>query len=901
MIQIIKNIITKIYGDKTSQQDTYLIEDESIVSIDTTISKFTSNINGLTEDDAYKRLLAIGPNYITHAQQSFIVSQLINIFKNPFIFILLFIAIIIFLTDYVLPLYRSEEPNTINIIIILIMISLSGLLCFYQEFRTNKIINNLKYLVHNNVTVLRRSDLTEKTQYKSIPFQELVPGDIILLSDGDLIPADIKLIESHNLFVNQSAFTGEAISIAKYVTTADIKQKICNNTVNKIFDLSNICMMGTNVSSGTAKAIVVATGVKTYFGSLAQSVINTRSQTAFDHGLNKISKMLIRFMLIIVPIVFFINGLTKGCWTDAALFALAVSVGLTPEMFPVIISSNLTRGAIKLSKNKVIVKRLNAIQNLGAMDVLCTDKTGTLTKDCIILNNYIDINGYKNQKILQLAWLNSYYQSEASNLMDKAIIKYTQKYPEIQEIAQFSKIGELPFDFIRRLLSVVVSDKQHQHTLICKGAVEEMLSIATHTIDNENILPLNDKMRTKLLQLANHYNQKGFRVLMIGTRNFGVKGCILPINNNHEQNLVIHGLLTFLDPPKSSAAEAILALHKQGIIIKVLTGDAPIITNKICQDLGLETSKMLLGDQIENMNDQQLAELVEQHTVFTKLAPLQKSRILKILMSNGHTVGFLGDAINDAPALRDADVGISVDTGTNIAKESADIVLLEKNLQVLEKAIIIGRETFGNIIKYLHMTASANFGNVLSVVVASFFIPFLPMLAIQLLLQNLIYDISQFILSWDVMDKEFLQKPRQWDVNNINRFILWFGPTSSIFDIITYAIMWFVFTANSIEYQGIFQSGWFIESLLSQMLVVHMLRTQKIPFIQSTAALPVSLITIIIIILSIYIPFSSFGHLFGLQPLPWQYFPWLVSILFSYCVITQVMKSIYINCFRQWF
>lgn len=628
--------------------------------------------------------------------------------------------------------------------------------------------------------------------------------------------------------------------------------------------------------------------------------MGTRAQTAFDRGVNSVSWLLIRFMLVMVPIVLLINGFTKGDWTEAALFALAVAVGLTPEMLPMIVSSNLAKGAIAMARRKVVVKRLNAIQNFGAMDVLCTDKTGTLTQDRIILEHHLDVSGCNDNKVLQLAWLNSFHQSGMRNLMDQAVIKFSRGKPEIEALRNFNKVDELPFDFIRRRLSIVVKDAQQQQHLICKGAVEEMLSICTHVREGDDIFPLDAARRATLQALATQYNEDGFRVLLLATRELGAQVSPVPLNIDDERDLVVQGLLTFLDPPKESAAAAIAALRENGVAVKVLTGDNPIITAKICRDVGLEPGEPLNGRDIEAMNDATLAREVELRTVFTKLTPLQKSRVLKMLQSNGHTVGFLGDGINDAPALRDADVGISVDTGTDIAKESADIILLEKDLMVLEAGVIKGRETFGNIIKYLNMTASSNFGNVFSVLVASAFIPFLPMLAIHLLLQNLMYDISQLSLPWDKMDKEFLRKPRKWDAKNIGRFMLWVGPTSSIFDITTYALMWFVFAANSIEHQALFQSGWFIEGLLSQTLVVHMLRTQKIPFIQSTAALPVLLTTGLIMAIGIYIPFSPLGTLVGLEPLPWQYFPWLAGTLICYCVVAQLMKRCYIRRFGEW-
>ncbi|MBO1503472.1 magnesium-translocating P-type ATPase [Serratia proteamaculans] len=881
----------------------YAIAQEAKNSVDQTLANLKCNRNGLTQDDAVERLEQFGVNQVAHEKAPHALVQLIAAFNNPFIFVLMVLAAISFFTDYWLPAQRGEETELTGVIIILVMVSLSGLLRFWQEYRTNKAAETLKSMVRTTATVLRRSSYSAQPLTLEVPIRELVPGDIIKLSAGDMIPADVRLLVSRDLFISQAILTGEAIPIEKYDAMGNVSQKSSEDEVSSehaLLELSNICLMGTNVASGTATAVVVATGGHTYFGSLAKSIVGSRSQTAFDRGVNSVSWLLIRFMLVMVPIVLLINGFTKGDWSEAALFALAVAVGLTPEMLPMIVSSNLAKGAIAMSRRKVVVKRLNAIQNFGAMDVLCTDKTGTLTQDRIILEHHLDVSGVRDNEVLHLAWLNSFHQSGMKNLMDQAVIRFGRGKPGIEALGRFSKVDELPFDFVRRRLSIVVADENNQQRLICKGAVEEMLEIATHMREGQQIVPLDPARREALQALAAQYNEDGFRVLVLATRELGEQKNALPLSVADERDMVIQGVLTFLDPPKESAQEAIAALQENGVAVKVLTGDNPVITCKICRDVGLEPGEPLSGPQIAEMDDVTLAREVEQRTVFTKLTPLQKSRVLKMLQANGHTVGFLGDGINDAPALRDADVGISVDTGTDIAKESADIILLEKNLMVLEEGVIKGRETFGNIIKYLNMTASSNFGNVFSVLVASAFIPFLPMLAIHLLIQNLMYDISQLSLPWDKMDKEFLRKPRKWDAKNIGRFMLWIGPTSSIFDITTYALMWFVFAANSVEHQALFQSGWFIEGLLSQTLVVHMLRTQKIPFIQSTAALPVLLTTILVMALGIYLPFSPLGALVGLQPLPWEYFPWLAGTLVSYCVVAQLMKRFYIRRFGEW-
>ncbi|WP_277588623.1 magnesium-translocating P-type ATPase [Pseudomonas chlororaphis] len=874
-------------------------------SLGVTLDNVKSNANGLTELDAEGRLQRDGFNEVAHDRPPHALVQLLQAFNNPFIYVLMTLTAISFFTDFWLPLQAGEETDLTGVIIVLVMVLASGLMRFWQEYRSAKAAEALKAMVRTTATVLRREQMGMKAALREVPMRDLVVGDIVQLSAGDMIPADIRLIESRDLFISQAVLTGEALPVEKYDTLGAVQEKSAHRTAaadqQDLLDLPNICFMGTNVVSGTATAVVVATGSRTYFGSLARSIVGSRTQTAFDRGVNSVSWLLIRFMLVMVPVVLLINGFTKGDWAEAFMFALAVAVGLTPEMLPMIVSANLAKGAAAMAKRKVVVKRLNAIQNFGAMDVLCTDKTGTLTQDRIILEHHVDISGSRCDQVLQLAWLNSYHQSGMKNLMDRAVVSYAENNPKFSAPDAWSKVDELPFDFVRRRLSVILADASGHHLLVCKGAVEEMLDTATRVRQDGVTVALDAGRRAALLELAEEYNRDGFRVLLVGTRDLAPGQTRQQYSASDERELIIEGFLTFLDPPKETAGPAIAALRENGVTVKVLTGDNPIVTAKICREVGLEVGQPLLGRDIEHMDDAVLARLVEERTVFAKLTPLQKSRVLKALQANGHTVGFLGDGINDAPALRDADVGISVDSGTDIAKESADIILLEKSLMVLEEGVIKGRETFGNIMKYLNMTASSNFGNVFSVLVASAFIPFLPMLAIHLLLQNLMYDISQLSLPWDKMDKEFLRKPRKWDAKNIGRFMLWIGPTSSIFDITTFALMWFVFAANSVEMAALFQSGWFIEGLLSQTLVVHMLRTQKIPFIQSTAALPVMLMTGLVMALGIYVPFSPLGAMVGLVPLPWEYFPWLVGTLLCYCVVAQTMKTLYIRRFKQWF
>lgn len=863
--------------------------------LDVTLAHVRGHLDGLTVDDAAQRLADDGPNEVAHDKAPPALLQFLEAFKNPFIAVLMVLAAISSVTDIYLPIRAGQDADYTGVLIIVTMVALSALLRFWQEYRSGKAAETLKAMVRTTATVRRRASPDATPELMEIPMAQVVTGDIVQLSAGDMIPADLRLIDSRDLFVSQAALTGEALPVEKYDTAVAVDAA-------GPLDLPGICFMGTNVVSGTATAVVVSTGVDTYFGSLAKTIVGSRAETAFDRGVNSVSWLLIRFMSVMVPIVLLINGFTKGDWPEAFLFALAVAVGLTPEMLPMIVSSNLAKGAVALSRRKVVVKRLNAIQNFGAMDVLCTDKTGTLTQDRIILEHHADIRGDRDDNVLALAWLNSFHQSGVKNLMDRAVLHFAEATPEaLLAAAAYRKVDELPFDFERRRLSVVVQDADRNHLLVCKGAVEEMLAVSTQVWDGTAARPLTDADRAALAATARDYNREGFRVLLVATREIPRSQRTHRYRVEDERDLVVHGFLTFLDPPKDTAAPAITALAEHGVTVKVLTGDNEVVSAKICHEVGLDPGQPVLGPEIDTLDDAELRRVVDQTTVFAKLTPLQKSRVLRALQANGHTVGFLGDGINDAPALRDADVGISVDTGTDIAKESADIILLEKSLMVLEAGVVKGRETFGNIIKYLNMTASSNFGNVFSVLVASAFIPFLPMLAIHLLIQNLLYDVSQLALPWDRMDKEFLLKPRKWDAGNIGRFMIWMGPTSSIFDITTFAVMWYVFAANTPEMQSLFQSGWFIESLLSQTLVVHMLRTQKIPFIQSTAALPVLLTTGAVCVLGILIPFSPLGAAVGLQPLPWAYFGWLVATLVSYCVVAQTVKTVYIRKFGQWF
>ncbi|WP_211473522.1 magnesium-translocating P-type ATPase [Collimonas humicola] len=892
------------------------VVEESGKPIQSTFNRTKTSPFGLFNHDAAERLQRSGPNEVAHDKAPHALVQLALSFKNPFVIVLLILATISYILD--VHLAEPDERSWKGVIILVTMVTISSLLRFFQEYRSNKAAERLKSMVRTTATVLRRTNDAANPQRQEIPMRELVVGDIVSLQAGDMIPADIRLFASRDLFISQAVLTGEALPVEKYDTLGAVAQKSADanpaadsqaDSQADLLDLSDICFMGTNVVSGTATAVVVATGANTYFGSLAKNVVShKRIETSFDRGVSSVSWLLIRFMLVMVPIVFMINGVTKGDWMSALTFALAVAVGLTPEMLPMIVSANLAKGAMAMARRKVVVKRLNSVQNFGAMDVLCTDKTGTLTQDKIILERHLDISGNKDESILQLAWLNSFHQSGQKNLMDIAIVSHADERGAAAKLLRYSKIDEMPFDFVRRRLSVIVEEQGGAQLMVSKGAVEEMLAVCSHTQQGDAVQVLDAKARTALLEKAREYNEEGYRVLIVATREIDPAHAKTQYKTEDEAQLVVRGFLTFFDPPKDSAAPAIRALQEYGVAVKVLTGDNAIVTLKVCRDVGLDPGTPLTGQEIEAMSEQQLNEAVKYTTVFAKLTPLQKSRVVKALQANGHTVGFLGDGINDAPALRDADVGISVDSGADIAKETADIILLEKSLMVLEEGVVKGRETFGNILKYLNMTASSNFGNVFSVLVASAWLPWEPMLAVHLLIQNLIYDISQMMLPWDKMDEDFLKKPRKWDAGNIRRFMIWIGPTSSVFDITTYILMWTVFGAGAMYAadggsagQSIMNSGWFIEGLVSQTLVVHMLRTRKIPFIQSTAALPVLLSTGIAIAIGCYLPFSPLAESIGFVALDKSYFYWLVATMAGYMILAQTVKTIYIRRYGQWF
>jgi len=719
-----------------------------------------------------------------------------------------------------------------------------------------------------------------------IPIKDLVPGDIIQLAAGDMIPADLRILSAKDLFLNQSAMTGESLPVEKFATLQD------DNHKKNPLELDNICFMGTNVVSGSSIAVVIATGSQTFFGLLAaRSTTVNRAPTAFQSGINKVSWLLIRFMLVMTPLVLLINGLTKGDWLEAALFALSIAVGLTPEMLPMIVTSTLAKGAVILSRKKVIVKRLDAIQNFGAMDVLLTDKTGTLTQDKIFLERHTDVWGEESEDVLEYAYLNSYYQTGLKNLLDTAVLDHANLHNELGVGKNYYKVDEIPFDFQRRRMSVIIAEQDNTHSLICKGAVEEILSTCSRVRHGDNDEILTSELLAKIRKTTRALNEEGLRVVAVAAKQLPLKKETYSVSD--ENDLTLIGYIAFLDPPKDSTAPALKMLKERGVDVKVLTGDNELVTAKICREVGLPINNILLGQDIDQMDNIELSHAAETTTIFARLNPAHKERIVRILHDKGHVVGFMGDGINDAPALRAADIGISVDTAVDIAKEAADVILLEKSLMVLEQGVIEGRKTFANMLKYIKMTASSNFGNVFSVLIASVFLPFLPMLPLQLLVQNLLYDISQVAIPFDNVDEEFLSKPQTWDSDNLGRFMIFFGPVSSIFDILTYTLMWFVFQANTPEQQSLFQAGWFIEGLLSQTLIVHMIRTRYIPFFGSCASTSLLFTTAAVMSFGIFLPISMFATYFKFQALPLDYFYWLAAILVAYMVLAQAMKSFY--------
>jgi Mg2+-importing ATPase len=867
------------------------------------LARLQSQADGLDAAEAARRLAREGPNEVQHEAPLPGWLRLWRCYLNPFNLLLTALALLSF--------FSADSKATV---VIGVMVALSTIIRFVQEGRSHDAAEGLRAMVTNTATVIRRGDGAAAAQTpkpQEIAVRELVSGDVVTLSAGDMIPADCRVLSARDLFVAQSAMTGESLPVEKFVQlAAQGAAPAVPGAGAGVLDQRDLVFMGTNVVSGTATALVVATGGRSYFGTLAAHATATETApNAFQAGVNSVSWLLIRFAAVMVPIVFVINGFTKGDWLQAFLFALSVAVGLTPEMLPMIVTSTLAKGAVLLSRRKVVVKRLDAIQNFGAMDVLCTDKTGTLTQDRIALARHADAYGQDTDEVLNFAYLNSYYQTGLKNLLDRAVLERVDLAAELKLKDSYRKVDEVPFDFERRRMSVVVAamegGQEQHHELICKGAVEEVLAACTDVRKQDAVdasldggrtmptLPLDAALLARTQAVTAALNAEGLRVVAVAVKTLPPGQTTYSVAD--ETGLTLVGYIAFLDPPKESAAPALKKLAAHGITVKVLTGDNDLVTLQVCREVGLTTDAVLLGPQIEALSDEALKAAAEAHSIFAKLTPLHKERIVRALRASGHVVGFMGDGINDAPALRAADIGISVDSAVDIAKEAADIILLEKSLLVLDEGVVEGRTTFCNMLKYIRMTASGNFGNVLSVLVASAFLPFLPMLPLQLLVQNLLYDIGQTGIPFDNVDPELVTKPLRWNPADIGRFMLFFGPISSTFDIATFAVMWWVFDANSLARQTLFQSGWFVVGLLTQTLVVHMVRTPKLPFVQSHAAAPLMGMTLAIMAAGLWLPLGPLAGYFKLQALPSAYYGWLLAILLGYCLLTTLMKRIYIR------
>lgn len=832
------------------------------------LKEFYTNPEGLSELESRYLKEKYGPNEIVREKRQHWIYRLFEIFKNPLIILLVLLVLVSLIT---------QDLRTT--IVVSVMIAVSVGIRFFQENQAYNAAESLRLKVKTTCTVFRRG------VKKEIELQNVVPGDIVYLSAGDVIPADIRIIKSKDLFIDQSLLTGESLPAEKHSDLPD-------QSIKNVLEFTNLCFMGTNVESGTATAVVIATGSDTYFGSLAKSVIGKKTLTSFDIGINQFTWLMIRFMAFMVPTVFIVNGLSKGNWYESFLFAASVAVGLTPEMLPALVTVNLTKGAIAMSKKKVIVKRLSSIQNFGAMNILCTDKTGTLTQNNVVLIKHININSEESTNVLDFAYLNSLYQTGFKNLMDSAVRSYGESENITSIEQEYEKIDELPFDFVRKRLSVVVKHrKSGKKLLICKGAVDKVVDICSRYELNNRFHMLGEEDVKKITDTDVNFSEDGFRVIAVAYKE--VENGRADYTMTDEADLIFAGFMTFFDPPKESAAPAIANLKKHGIDIKVLTGDNELVTKKVCREVNLDYSRTLVGNQIEQMSDRELVEEANKTTIFARLSPEHKRRIVKALRHRGHVVGYLGDGINDAPALRASDVGISVDSAVDIAKESADIILLELSLTVLSDGVIEGRKVFGNIIKYIKMGASSNFGNMFSVLGASIFLPFLPMTPIQLITNNLLYDLSQTAIPTDTVDAEYIEKPRKWQIKDIARFMVFIGPMSSIFDYTTFFMMLYVF--NAWKQPALFQTGWFVESLLTQTLIVHVIRSRKIPFIQTWSSRPLLLMTATIMLAGILLTVSPVASMLGFVQLPLLYWPLLIVTLVTYLTVTQLMKMWYIK------
>ena len=871
-----KHVIAAIRHERPTTQVSQSVIESAALDIDAVYQRFSTRPAGLTTAEAQARLTEYGPNVLAKDQRVGIGTLVWHAVLNPLVILLAVLASVSFATAD----FRAGTMMSL-------MIALGVGLKLIQEAKADSAAAKLKAMISITAAVIRDG------QHQEMRVSKLVPGDVVALAAGDMIPADVRMLAAKDLFVIQSSLTGESFPVEKF----EVER---NATSTVPVELTSIAFLGTSVESGSATAVVVATGNETYLGGMAQSLSDQQEETAFDKGIANFTWLILRFVLVMVPLVFVINGLTKGNWGEAFFFAIAVAVGLTPEMLPMIVAVCLSKGALAMSRKKVIVKRINAIQNLGAMDVLCTDKTGTLTMDRVILERHCDVALKEDDGVLALAYMNSHFQTGLKNVLDRAVLAHTETHTHAK-IPEYAKVDEIPFDFQRRIMSVVVRTPEGKDRIISKGAPEAIFPRCTNFELDGQLYPMDHAHVDGLKREYERLSADGFRVLAMASRDIVPRGVVAgdatPYSKADECELILNGYVAFLDPPKETATAAIKALQGHGVAVKVVTGDNDLVARKICKEVGLSTEFVLLGGDVEAMSDDQLAEASLRTTLFARVSPAHKQRIIKALQSRQHIVGFMGDGINDAPALRTADVGISVDTAVDIAKESADMILLEKSLMVLESGVVEGRKVFANILKYVRMGASSNFGNMFSVLGASVFVPFLPMSPIQILANNLLYDVSQTAIPTDDVDPEQVEKPRPWDMKQLTRFIVFIGPCSSIFDYTTYLMMLYVFNCwdtstpeAEAHSASLFQTGWFVESLLTQTLIIHIIRTNKIPFLQSRPSWPLLVMSSIIMLVGIAIPFSPPGDYLGFTPLPALYWPLLALSMFCYVVLTQIVK-----------
>ena len=861
------------------------------------LARYGTAATGLTPEQVERSREEHGSNVLTYGKRESVAKRLFSAFINPFTVILLALAVISAVTD--IALASPGEENYATVLIIATMVLLSGGLRFVQETRSGNVADKLLGMLHTTACVEREGQKAE------IPLEELVVGDLVHLSAGDMIPADLRILGAKDLFVSQSALTGESEAVEKLGDALSQREALT--------DTANLAFLGSNVVSGSAKALVLAVGNDTMLGRMAKELNTKPPKTTFEKGVNSVSWVLIRFMLLMVPVVLLVNGFTKGDWMQASLFAISIAVGLTPEMLPMIVTASLAKGALAMSKQKVIIKNLNSIQNLGSMDILCTDKTGTLTQDKVVLEYHLNVDGKEDDRVLRHAFLNSYFQTGLKNLIDLAVIQKQEELGAHDLVEKYTKVDEIPFDFQRRRMSVVVQDREGKTQLVTKGAVEEMLQCCAWAECGGRVLPLEEGVRRRVLAKAGELNGQGMRVIAVAQKTNPSPAGQFSVED--ERGMVLLGFLALLDPPKATAQAAIQALQEYGVSVKILTGDNEKVTQAICRQVGLPVERILLGTDLESLDDQTLGRLAEDITVFAKLSPEQKARVVRILREKGHTVGYMGDGINDAAAMKAADVGVSVDTAVDIAKETASVVLLEKDLMVLEQGVLEGRKTYANMMKYIKITASSNFGNMFSVLAASAFLPFLPMASLHLILLNLIYDVCCTALSWDNVDPAYLKVPRRWEAKGIGRFMLWIGPISSLFDIATYLLLYFVLCplatggqlytqladpAAQALYVALFQTGWFVESMWTQTLVIHMLRTEKLPFARSRASVPVALLSLAGIALVTAIPFTPLAAPLEMAALPPVYFLLLGMVVLGYMALVTVVKKRYIRRYGQW-